>query len=184
MVTVTIIILYYGIIAIYNLWFHPLAKYPGPKLAAATSLWYAIRLVKGIAPQETAKLHEQYGDVVRIAPNELSFVNPITWKDIYGHRKPGEPELAKDEKYHAGISDEPTLLNANREQHTILRKSLSHGFSEASLRLQEPIVQEYLEILLNQLAERGEGGKVALEMVSWYSVNCANHPLNDDGSDM
>lgn len=30
------------------------------------------------------KLHDKYGDVVRVAPNELSYTNPDAWQEIYG----------------------------------------------------------------------------------------------------
>jgi len=33
------------------------------------------------------ELHEQYGDAVRVAPNEVSFTSADTaWSDIYGFR--------------------------------------------------------------------------------------------------
>jgi len=47
---------------IYRLYFHPLAKFPGPKLAAATSM-YAMHqaLVKDGYVFEFVELHKKYG---------------------------------------------------------------------------------------------------------------------------
>jgi hypothetical protein len=36
------------------------------------------------------KLHERYGPVVRLAPNELSFTVPEAWEDIFGRAQPGK----------------------------------------------------------------------------------------------
>lgn len=57
---------------IYRLWFSPLAKFPGPKIAAAT-LWYetyhdAFRW--GQYTFEIAKMHEKYGKL-RITTQRL-----------------------------------------------------------------------------------------------------------------
>lgn len=45
--------------------------------------------------------HTQYGDVVRIAPNELSFGTRAAWADIYAHR-PGHAEAPKDPQWYFG----------------------------------------------------------------------------------
>ncbi|KAH8650038.1 putative P450 monooxygenase [Xylariales sp. PMI_506] len=160
---------YYGTIIVYNIWFHPLSAYPGPWLAAATPMWYGVHMIRGDAPMSVAKVHDRYGPVVRIAPDELSFISGRAWKDIYGHRKPGEPEFTKDKKYHAGFDGDATLINSNREYHSYLRKLLSHGFSDSALRQQETIIQDYLEKLINQLYEKGQSGEVALDLSRWYN---------------
>ena len=48
---------------IYNLYFHPLAHFPGPKLAACSRLWLAYReLIKRESLGDLrAELHRQYG---------------------------------------------------------------------------------------------------------------------------
>lgn len=61
---------------IYNLYFHPLSKYPGPKLAAVTNIWWAYASITGRYPWIIEDALKQYGDVVRIAPNELVFITP------------------------------------------------------------------------------------------------------------
>ena len=33
------------------------------------------------------RIHEQYGDVVRIAPDEVSFAKEEAWDDIYSFRR-------------------------------------------------------------------------------------------------
>lgn len=63
---VVLLVLYtvYGIsLAIYRVYFHPLSKYPGPKLAAAT-LWYEFYfdvVKRGRFAWEIKRMHEVYG---------------------------------------------------------------------------------------------------------------------------
>lgn len=48
---------------VYRIYFHPLSKFPGPRLAAATTLyraWYQI-VRDGGQLRQWNKLHEQYG---------------------------------------------------------------------------------------------------------------------------
>ena len=57
------IIAYYVAVAIYRLYLSPLAKFPGPKLAALTS-WYEFYydiVLQGRYVWKIAELHEQYG---------------------------------------------------------------------------------------------------------------------------
>lgn len=70
---------------LYNVFFHPLRKFPGPWLAGATSGWKAYKeVIKGeTLAQELFDLHRRYGEIVRISPNELHFGNPNAFHDIY-----------------------------------------------------------------------------------------------------
>jgi hypothetical protein len=59
--------------AVYRLYLSPLSKYPGPRLAALTKWWRTYKdcaegwsFVHGVG-----KLHDIYGDVVRISPTEV-----------------------------------------------------------------------------------------------------------------
>ena len=66
---------------------HGLNKYPGPLLAGLTD-WWRFLDVYGRRPEAThIKLHRQYGDVVRLGPNTLSFADPKAIKQIYGLNK-------------------------------------------------------------------------------------------------
>lgn len=61
-----------------------LNKYPGPALAHFTD-WLRFYKVWLRHPEQWhIKLHEKYGDVVRLGPNALSFGNPNAIKVIYG----------------------------------------------------------------------------------------------------
>lgn len=69
---------------IYNLYLHPLAPYPGPVLARISWLYHAIYTYKGALADNTKRLHDKYGAVIRIAPNIISFNDAQAWEDIYG----------------------------------------------------------------------------------------------------
>jgi aspirochlorine biosynthesis cytochrome P450 monooxygenase len=71
---------------VYNAYFHPLRKFPGPWLAGASKSYMAYYTVRGKKHYRIEEIHEKYGDVVRIAPDHLSFITESAWKDIYSFR--------------------------------------------------------------------------------------------------
>ena len=60
--------------AIYNIYFHPLSKFPGPKLYAASPIPISWHMLAGDIGFKVKDLNEKYGEVVRIAPDELAFI--------------------------------------------------------------------------------------------------------------
>jgi cytochrome P450 len=123
--------------------------------------------------RHTRRLHEKYGPVVRISPNHLSYTDARAWKDIYGHRLGSHGEMSEMPKtiaFSRPIADVPTsIINADREEHQRFRRALSNGFSEISMRKQEPMIMKYVNLLMDRLHREGQGGKKALHMEAWYN---------------
>ena len=84
-----------GYIVIYNLYFHPLRKFPGPWLAAATPYYFMWKIILGQKHTSAQRLHEKYGEVVRVKPNELSFISETASKDIYGFKQVSGAEIVR-----------------------------------------------------------------------------------------
>lgn len=62
----------YGIgLTVYRLYLHPLAKFPGPRLAAVTSFYegYYEIVLKGQYSRQISKLHDQYGKTLSFPPH-------------------------------------------------------------------------------------------------------------------
>ena len=57
------VVVYYVTLALYRLYFHPLARFPGPKLAAVTRLYegYYDLYQSGQYTFKIAELHKRYG---------------------------------------------------------------------------------------------------------------------------
>jgi hypothetical protein len=68
---------------IYQRFFHPLSQYPGPFFGGLTDLLKFSYFWSLDIDKQIAKLHETYGPIVRIAPNELSFWGPHAVAPIY-----------------------------------------------------------------------------------------------------
>lgn len=60
---------------------------PGPFLAKLSNLWRFIDVANGHAEKTLHKLHEQYGDYVRVGPNVVSIKNLDALKTVYGINK-------------------------------------------------------------------------------------------------
>ena len=165
---------------VYNVFFHPLAQFPGPPLWKATCLPYVYYMATGKLTFHLLPLHAKYGSVVRIAPDELSFTAAEAWTDIYGHRvgmNAGVDELPKSERFYRTKGTLPNIIgDASRENHTLIRRVLSHGFSERSLREQEPIIVGYADQLVRQLRKYcvegdrpDEKRRGPVDLTSWYN---------------
>jgi hypothetical protein len=152
---------------------HPLRKFPGPPLAAWTNFPYCYWLLNGRQPFVLLQLHEKYGPVVRTAPNELSFNTAASWKDIYGYR-PGHRPFVKGDFYDGAVFVKRfgtrSLVNTrDPTEHGQMRRYLSNAFSEKSLREQEALVAQEVDMLVQKLEEYG-GAKDGTDLQRWLNM--------------
>ncbi len=84
------------LLAIYRLYLHPLRNYCGPRFWAITRIPHAYYVATGRLPFKLAELHERYGPVIRIAPDELTYILEEAWHDIYGKPQPRNTQLRRD----------------------------------------------------------------------------------------
>ncbi|KAI9776753.1 MAG: hypothetical protein M1839_009397 [Geoglossum umbratile] len=182
---------------IYRLYFHPLARYPGPFLAKLTNLYSAYHAWRGDIHIDMWRCHQRYGDQVRYAPNRLLFYsadaakgpdNTITahaekgleyadssYADIYGNRN----NIVKSKVYNTLVHRTAnTLTLRNKTEHARRRRVMSPGFSDASLRVLEPKILAQVSKMIRGLLDETESkvgtpsewGK-AQDMATW----CNHH---------
>ncbi|CZR68230.1 related to cytochrome P450 CYP3/CYP5/CYP6/CYP9 subfamilies [Phialocephala subalpina] len=154
--------------AFYRVYCHPLSVYPGPRLWAISRLPNAYNQVTGNLSYRISELHEQYGPIVRTAPDELSYIVDA-WQDIYGKPAPRNEELKKDASQ---FNPPPNgvyglLMEPSDKEHARMRRNLSAGFSEKAMRDQEPIMKKYFDLLIQRLHENCEQ---PVDMVKWYNL--------------
>lgn len=79
--------------------------------------------------------------------------------------------MAKDDRFYRpeGHHVADTIITANRENHSMLRRQLANGFSERSMRAQEPIFREYVDLLIQRLTEHSDNGQKTVDMRSWFN---------------
>lgn len=127
-------------------------------------------MLRGHNIRDVSRIHKKYGDIVRIAPNELSFAKVEAWNDIYAHR-PGHQEFPRNPVWWSRPPGQPSsFITANDVDHARMRRVLGNAFSEKALKAQEPILQKYTRLLvrrLHEIAGDKEDGAV-VNIVDWY----------------
>ncbi|KAJ2991603.1 hypothetical protein NUW58_g2457 [Xylaria curta] len=161
--------LYWVGVSIYALYFHPLSKYPGPRLWAISRLPYAYYLQKGRLPQTVKSLHDKYGTIIRIAPDELSFVEPSAWKDIMVPKQ-GHGPFDKWPKFlNPSVNGSYSVLtHPTTDGHARIKRQLNHGFSDKALQAQESMFQGHVDLLMDRIRSAVSGGEKNLDMYKWY----------------
>lgn len=133
-------------IAVYRLFLHPLKEYPGPVLAKLTK-WYGFYLTSfGKTYIDYPALHEKYGDVVRIGPNELSFVSPESVKWIHGSQA---NKLGKGPNYDTRLWADGISLGDERDimAHRVRRKFWDRGLAIKAITSYEPRLVRIINVL-------------------------------------
>lgn len=164
---------------IYNVYLHPLRRYPGPLVHRATCLGMVYKLIRGTLPMDIKTLHDQYGPVVRVSVNELSFVNPQAWKDIYAHgpgvRGSRSQDLRKYPLFYQNSGETLNLFSETPENHAILRRRMAPGFSNRAMEQHEPVITRYVDLLIERLrthcstqSSTSEASQT-VDMRNWYN---------------
>ncbi|KAF2819042.1 cytochrome P450 [Ophiobolus disseminans] len=159
--------------AIQRVYFHPLSKFPGPKLLAATRISGHIKTWNGTRHLSLMKLHREYGPVVRVNHDELSFTDPNAWRDIYGHGSKGTAGSSPTKdwlRYGKTLNGSPSLLQARDVDHSRQRKIFTPAFSDRALKQQEPLFLKYTNQLVAKLKESVQGdSNKRIDMIQMYN---------------
>ncbi|KAH9900134.1 cytochrome P450 [Xylariomycetidae sp. FL2044] len=145
--------------AVYRLYLSPLAKFPGPKLAALTSYYAAYYdLIRGgqyiWAVEE---MHRKYGPIVRVRPDVLH-VNDPAFIDIHTqspkHRRERHPAFLNSMQ-----TDGSILGTQDHEMHRRRRAVLNPYFSMQNVRRLEPVINDTLANLFRRLEGWARDGR-------------------------
>ncbi|KAH8816733.1 putative benzoate 4-monooxygenase cytochrome P450 [Xylogone sp. PMI_703] len=152
----TIFILSFGYV-IYYRYLHPLAKYPGPFLASLTNFWKAYHYWKQDFHHNMLTLHDEYGSIVRIGPNDLAFNGAEAIAPIY---KSGR-HMPKSVFYDAFTAFKPNVFGTRDETlHGLRRRQLAHAFAISSLKSMEAIFDIHINNLMQKVKNHAESGTV------------------------
>lgn len=165
LVSLVVLKLSYDIfMAIYRLTFHPLAKFPGSKLAAAT-YWNETYHDVFRGHQyvwEIQRMHEQYGPVIRTNPDDVHIHDPDFFDTLYTLK------LDKWSWWTRGFAV-PTAggMTVEHEIHRKRRGALNPFFSKASIVANLPVIQEKLAVMCERL-DKIKGSREVLDLEAVY----------------
>ncbi|KAF8855457.1 putative cytochrome P450 [Acephala macrosclerotiorum] len=143
---------------VYNVTFHPLAKFPGPKAAGVTAWWKTwIEVVRGESMVHVlVELHRRYGDIVRVGPNELHFANPDAYHNIYN----GNLRWDKEAKLYESFGEDHSSFGLTKYADSKQRKEvLQPLFSRRTILDLQSLVREKVEHLVQALRKNQAVGK-------------------------
>ncbi|KAK4494243.1 hypothetical protein PRZ48_014541 [Zasmidium cellare] len=175
LIAASAIVLY--IISIFKTaFFGPLSHFPGPRLRAISKLPGIYTSVKGREAITRVALHDRYGPMVRVNPNELSYSGGAeAWAAIYGSRKQDDRPHKDPMFYVVGVNGVPDLSSADFSTHTRQRKILSLSFSDKSLRDFEPIIRSWAVKMVKKLSNKHG---TSIDMMTY--LNCTTFDIMGD----
>ncbi|KAI0799234.1 isotrichodermin C-15 hydroxylase [Xylaria sp. FL0064] len=143
---VSAVVIYASTRCIYLLWFHPASKFPGPRLAAVSNA-----------------MMKRYGDVVRIAPNELD--DPL---NIYGSAVRNHETFLKTSFMDLGTGDGGITWEQDPIKHRITAKKVSLAFPSKSMKAKEFVLHSYIDLFVRRMRELGNTGD-GVDLRTWTS---------------
>jgi cytochrome P450 len=136
-----------------------LRRFPAPSLwgipafAGWSNAWLGAVIAKYARSAHVQAAHDQYGNVVRIQPNHISFIEPSAAKDIYGFQS----KMLKDDFYETfaapdreGHTFKSIVNTPDREEHSRKRKYISHAFAQRTVVNLDPLVNRGVASLVKQ----------------------------------
>ncbi|KAK4189411.1 Cyrochrome P450 monooxygenase [Podospora australis] len=147
---------YRVLIALYNISpFHPLYRFPGPKIAAVSYVYEAYHdwILGGRYTNKIREMHERYGPIVRINPDELHCSDPNFLDEIYTN-SPGRPRDKWQHQLNTGGAGPVSVTGFSTVPHDLhrLRKGvLSKYFSRTQMIKLEGEVLEFAHMTVDKL---------------------------------
>ncbi|KAK7911853.1 trichodiene oxygenase [Apiospora marii] len=140
--------------AVYNISpLHPLSHISGPKLAAMSILYeFWFDVVKfGRYSMEIKRMHDVYGPLVRISPDEVHCNDPSMVDEIYasgGRRREKSAHWASSLAGPVAVS---ILTTIDHDVHRRRRQSMANSFSRSAICKSEPVIHAKVQRLCDKL---------------------------------
>ncbi|OCT47178.1 Isotrichodermin C-15 hydroxylase [Cladophialophora carrionii] len=154
---------------IYNLYFHPLARFPGPFWARTTLFWRFWHDLTGLSHWTIQDCHRKYGDVFRVGPNELSFASVQAYKDIYAAKGPRPLKSEFYDMLGTGFSESCVVTERDHKRALQKRALFTSAMSSKALMEQEVVIQRCIDGFVEKLGKLG-GGPGGLDLTKWYMM--------------
>ena len=204
------LLLYLACLAVHRLYLSPIAKFPGPKLAALT-LWYEFYhdvIRGGQYGRKIAKLHDEYGPsqfispqafqqhlikrtgpIIRINPYELHIKDPEFYDNLYSG--PG----SKRDKWSWSVNLFGNSLSmfgtAPHDLHRLRRGALNPFFSKQAVTRLQPVIKELIEKLCARFETCRETGEpvetgqayaaLTTDIITRYAFSTSYGCIDDPG---
>ncbi|KAK8097674.1 cytochrome P450 [Apiospora kogelbergensis] len=147
-------LLYFTTLVVWRLYFSPTAGFPGSRLAAATG-WYESYYdywLNGQYMFEVERMHQKYGPIIRVNPDELSIHDPSFYNEVYVTRNirctNNYDHLLK------GINfADSHFLTTDHDLHRKRRKPLEPFFSRAGVTNLQPMLSELARRMETRIQE-------------------------------
>nr|QED55508.1 TRI23 [Trichoderma turrialbense] len=146
-------------LAFYRLTFHPLARFPGPKLAAISRVYefYYDIILDGQYTFQLDRLHKKYGPIIRISPYELHINDPSFFNQVYCYNGRWD----KSDFTVNGFSEPgATIFTANHHIHRARRAVLNPYFSKARVAAHQDVIRKYVTKLCGRLSDSADSKKI------------------------
>ncbi|OJJ96495.1 hypothetical protein ASPACDRAFT_54396 [Aspergillus aculeatus ATCC 16872] len=144
-------LVYAAALIFYRLYLSPLARFPGPRLAAATGLYEVYyQLIKGgIFTWQINRLHDQYGPIIRIKPDELHIRDPDYYATLYSG--PGT-HRNKEAGFSFIAFPQSIFSTEDHALHRDRRRVLGQFFKKNAILRLEPAIRANIALLEKHFA--------------------------------
>ncbi|KAF2731008.1 cytochrome P450 [Polyplosphaeria fusca] len=141
-----ILVVCFALRVVYNIFLHPLAVYPGPRLWSCT----------GHLHHDLHQLHQQYG--------------PVAWSDIYSSPH-GKPKLEKNKRWGLGDLYYASIASPIESVHRRNRRALMGAFTERAVQDQTLIAAEYIALMVMKGRDKiaADNGAIVVDLVDWLN---------------
>ncbi|KAF1985483.1 cytochrome P450 [Aulographum hederae CBS 113979] len=176
---------YITTVVVYRRYFHPLARIPGPFLPAVTLLYQSY--FNGTYYKEIERMHEKYGPIIRITPNEVHLSDPENYDKIYfmGSKFYKSPVF-----YGSFCIPFATFCTPSNEVHKHRRAMLNPMFSRKMVLDLEEVVQDKARRLVKITSDALAANKpadlhhafraVSVDVITDYAFNKSYNLLGSD----
>jgi cytochrome P450 len=116
-------------------------------------------------------LHQKYGCVFRMSPNEIAVDGDPGWEDVFGFRRSGKEDFGRDRDFfdssRDGEESGSSIFLTDRAGHSRQRRILSHAFSQSAMYEQEPLIKKYVDLFMSRMGDFAASGE-AIDIVKWF----------------